>query len=227
MITMQLLTLSHMIYTDSPVHVALKKPKIVQNSSVSGGDGYNSYIVTLENHSGTHVDAPGHFLEVGRIISDYSAFELFFKSPLIVDVPKNQNELIELEDVIERDFNGVDCIFFRTGFELYRESHPERYLTENPGISPDVVLWIRERYLDVRCLGIDSISMSSYKSPEIGEKAHLNAFEEHENLGEPLLFIEDMKLNDVENEELGRVIVVPWQLDGVDSAPCTVLAIKV
>ncbi|MCE5214823.1 MAG: cyclase family protein [Methanobacterium sp.] len=223
---MLFVTLSHMIDGDSPVHVALKKPEIVQNSSVSSGDGYNSYMVTLENHSGTHVDAPGHFLEDGRIISDYSPLELFFIHPLILDVPKNRNELIELKDVIDKDFNGLDCIFFRTGFESFRESEREKYLTENPGISPDVVLWIRESFSDIRCIGIDSVSMSGYKYPELGEKAHLNAFEEHENIGEPLLFIEDMKLNNIENDDLGMVLIVPWQLKGVDSAPCTVLAIK-
>ncbi len=226
MITMQFFTLSHMIDSDSPVHIALKKPEIVQSSSISGGDGYNSYIVTLENHTGTHVDAPGHFLEGGRIISDYSTSELLFKSPMILDVPKKQNELIELKDIIEMDFNGVNCIFFRTGFELFREKFPDKYLTENPGISPDVVLWIRKNFPDVRCLGIDSISISGYKKPELGEKAHLNAFEVYENMGEPLLLIEDMKLNNVKNEDLGIIIVVPWYIGGVDSAPCMVLGIK-
>jgi kynurenine formamidase len=226
MITMQFLTLSHMINSDSPVHIALKKPEIVQNNSVFSGDGYNSFIITLENHSGTHIDAPGHFLEGGRNISDYSTSELLFKNPMIQDVTKKQNELIELKDIIDMDFNGLDCIFFRTGFELCREKLPDKYLTENPGISPDVVIWIRKNFPNIRCLGIDSISISGYKKPELGEKAHLNAFVEYENMGEPLLLIEDMRLNDVKNEDLGTIIVVPWNIKGIDSAPCMVLVIK-
>lgn len=54
---------------------------------------------------------------------------------------------------------------------------------------------------------------------------HLNAFEENENFGEPLLLIEDMKLGDIKNKSsIETIMIVPWQIKGIDSAPCVVLA---
>ncbi len=221
---MSCLKLSYSLDVNSPVHVGLKKTDIIHNSQISKGDAYNSYLLTIENHSGTHVDAPGHLLEDGKIISDYSPEELIFKDPLILDIPKNENELVELQDVMDINLNDVDSLLFCTGFEKFREDYPEDYLTQNPGISPEVIYWIREKFPNVRCLGIDCISISSYQNPEIGTEAHLNAFRKNKKLSEPLLLIEDMKLDDIKNKDLKWLMVVPWQIKGVDSAPCTVLA---
>lgn len=220
---MRYIALSHWLLDKSPVHIGLKKPEITPNSQISGGDGYNSYMINVENHSGTHIDAPGHFLENGKIISDYLPDDLIFNHPLILDIPKGQNEFIELQDMVDVNLNGVNSLFFSTGFEKYRCNDPGKYLTENPGISPDVVYWIRKNFNGIRCIGIDCVSISCFKSPELGRKAHLNAFKKYRNLGEPLLLIEDMKLGEIGNEDIESVIVSPWQVMGIDSAPCTVL----
>lgn len=218
------ITLSYILEETSPVHMSLKKPQIIRNSQISRGDGYNSYRINVENHSGTHVDAPGHFIEEGKLISDYHPDELVFNNPLILDISKGQNELIGIDDVFETGLDGVDCLFFRTGFEKFHGSDPEKYITQNPGISPETVYWIRKNFKSIRCLGMDCISISSYQNPELGKEAHLNAFEENYMFGEPLLLIEDMKLDNVKNEDLESIIVVPWQIKGIDSAPCTVFA---
>jgi len=48
---------------------------------------------------------------------------------------------------------------------------------------------------------------------------------ENEELGEPLLLVEDMNFENIENpHSIEKVIVVPWQIKGIDSAPCTVMA---
>ncbi len=219
---MRYTTLSYMLEETSPVHIGLKKPKLIHNNQISGESGYNTYLINVENHSGTHVDAPGHFVEGGKIISDYLPDELVFDNPLILNIPKGPNELIKVWDISKIDFTGVDCILFYTGFEKFHEE--DKYLTQNPGVSPEVVYFIRKNFKSVRCLGIDCISMSSYQNPELGEEAHINAFEKNKEFGEPLLLIEDMKLSNVKNEDLRSIIVVPWQIKGIDSAPCTVLA---
>lgn len=221
---MRYTTLSYTLEETSPVHIGLEQPEFVHNNQITGEDGYNTYLINVENHSGTHVDAPGHFVEGGKIISDYLPDELVFNNPLILDIPKGPNELIKIWDISKIDFTDVDCILFYTGFEKFHGDDPEKYLTQNPGISPEVVYFIRKNIKSVRCLGIDCISMSSYQNPESGKEAHLNAFEKNNEFGEPLLLIEDMRLSNVKNEDLESIIVVPWQIKGIDSAPCTVLA---
>jgi kynurenine formamidase len=214
-----------MLEETSLVHIGLRKPEIYPNSQISKGNGYNSYIITVENHSGTHVDAPRHFLDTGKTISDYCTEELVFNNPLIINCPKKKNELITLAEISKLDLEGKDCIIFRTGFNKYRKEDPDTYLTFNPGIQPELIDWLRKSYPNVRCIGIDCISISSFQKPVEGKKAHLNAFTENEDFGEPLLLVEDMKLDTIKNmDSIKSIIIVPWQIKGIDSAPCTVIA---
>ena len=221
---MTYIRLSHLIENNSPVHIGLKNPDIIPNNEISKGNGYNTYIISVENHSGTHIDAPGHFVDGGKIISDYGVNELVFSNPLILDMSKEQKELIKIEEMSELNLDGIDCLIFRTGFEKYRKDNIETYLKLNPGIDPDLIYWLRENYPEIRCVGIDCVSISRFGIPEQATEAHLNAFIEKKGLGKPLVLIEDMKLENVENEVVEEIIVIPWNIKGIDSAPCTVLA---
>ncbi|MGB9936176.1 MAG: cyclase family protein [Methanobacterium sp.] len=222
---MNYIALSHALEESSPVHIGLKKPEISPNIQISKGGGYNSYIISVENHSGTHVDAPGHFIDGGRIISDYNQEELVFNNPLILDVLKGQNELIKIEEISNFDLNNKDCVIFKTNFARFQKENHEAYLNFNPGVDPDLIYWIRKNYPKIRCIGIDCISISAFQKPEEGKKAHLNAFMINEKLGDPLILIEDMKLAHIKDlDSIETIIVVPWQVKGIDSAPCTVLA---
>jgi kynurenine formamidase len=214
------LTLSYWLNNDSPVHNDLKKP-FISSKSVMKDDGYNTYLITIENHSGTHIDAPRHFIETGRRIASYSPEELFFKNPIILECPKDDNEFIQISDLKDVDLEGVDCLFIRTGFGKYRETDPDRYLSQNPGISPKTVEWLRKNFQSIRCLGLDCVSISGYQHGIIGRETHLMAFEE--SMGKPLLLVEDLNLKPVVTD-LKWIMIIPWQLDDVDSAPCTVIA---
>jgi len=222
---MKYIRLSYALEENSPVHIGLKNVEITPISQISKGGGYNSYIISVENHCGTHIDAPGHFIDEGRRIYDYNTDELVFDSPLILDLPKNQNEAIKLEEISEIKMDNKDCIIFRTRFQKYRKNDPDTYLTQNPGIDPDLIYWIRKNHPQIRCIGIDCVSISSFQKPQQGKKAHLNAFMEKEELGNPLVLLEDMKLYKIKNlDAIETIIVVPWQINGIDSAPCTVIA---
>ena len=220
---MNLIKLSYDLQVNSPVHVDLNKPEIKHNNFISV-EGYNSFIINVENHCGTHVDAPAHFLEEGKLISEYSPEELTFKNPLVLDIPKDGNELIEIQDIEELNLFNVDMLIFKTGFEKFRDVDVDKYLIKNPGVTPDAVKWIRENFPNIRCLGIDCVSMSGYKHPELGREAHVNAFIESNDLGVPLLLIEDLKLSEIKNRSIKKILVVPWQIKGIDSAPCSILA---
>lgn len=222
---MTFVKLSYMIENDSPVHIGLKSPDISPNNQISNGNGYNTYMINVENHSGTHIDAPGHFIEGGKIISDYDPNELVFHNPVILDCPTNQEEQISIEDISNFNLKGKDCIVFHTGFGKYRKENIDTYLTLNPGIEPDLVYWIRKNYPEIRCIGIDCVSISSFKKPEEAKKAHINAFMKNKNLGEPLLLVEDIKIDNIKKlDAIKTLIVVPWNIKGIDSAPCIVLA---
>lgn len=216
--------LSYPINEDTPIHKSLPKPGIIPYSQIPKGDDFNSVIISIHNHTGTHIDAPKHFLDDGKPISEYSLDELVFKNPVVVECLKHDGLLIVPEDLqhASQMLQKSDCLLLHTGFGQYRNE--ERYLTYNPGIAPETILWIREKYQKVRCIGIDSISISSFQHTSKGIEAHKAAFRVKNGLGKPLLLIEDMNLSTLSNSTLKSVIVLPWQISGIDGAPCTVLA---
>ena len=217
--------LSYQIDENTPLYGSTPKPIFNPYRQIPKGDGTNSYVITIHNHTGTHVDAPRHFIPDGRPISDYSFDELIFNNPLLIDCQKALGELIEPEDIHMQELEGVDCLLLRTGFWSFRDRNQEIYRTHNPGISPDVFLWLRKEFTAIRCIGIDSISISSFQHREQGREAHIAAFINHEGLSKPLLLIEDMDLKVLSTDDkLRKVVVIPWQISGVDSAPCVVLA---
>ena len=217
--------LSYYINEDTPLYGDTQKPKITPDRRISHGDTANTFFVTVHSHTGTHIEAPKHFIEEGQCVSDYPLDKLVFKSPLLVSCPKEVGEHVELSDITSQKLDGVDCLIFQTGFGRFRDSKPEVYSKQNPGISPEVVGLIREKAQSIRCIGIDSVSISSFSDRPRGRKAHRAAFTEEEGWGEPLLLVEDMNLSTLsENDKLKRIYVIPWQVLGVDSLPCRVVA---
>jgi kynurenine formamidase len=67
---------------------------------------------------------------------------------------------------------------------------------------------------------MDLISVSSYCNRLEGRKAHYAFLNPEE--GEPILLIEDMKL-DIDGP-IDKVIVAPLLIDKADGSPCTVIA---
>jgi len=221
---MKYVLLSHMINENTPLYGNTPKPRILAHSRISEGDSSNTAILSIHNHTGTHIDAPKHFVDDGKAISKYILDELVFKDPVIVDCPKEDAVLITPEDLQHAShmLQKSDCLLLRTGFEQFRGE--EKYRTHNPGIAPETILWIRREYPDIRCIGIDCISISSFQHRSAGRDAHKAAFVVKDNITCSLLLIEDMKLDVIENGNVRIIIVLPWQIEGIDSAPCTVLA---
>ena len=216
-----MISLSYPMNADTPTYGDLPKPEIIPYKSIAAGDTSNVYAITVYNHTGTHIDAPAHFVSDGRRISDYSPEELIFLKPLLIEMPKGPNEWVEKEDL--KKVKGADCLLIRTGFGALRGQ--EIYKTHNPGISPEAILWLRQEFREIRCVGIDAVSISGFQDRTRGRKAHLAAFERRGGFGEPLLLIEDMWLPVLKRgEKIRKIIVAPWLIQEIDSAPCTVLA---
>lgn len=221
---MKYVLLSHTIDENTPLYGDTPLPRILLHSRIADGDSSNTSILSIHNHTGTHIDAPKHFIDDGKAISEYTLDELVFNNPVVVDCPKDDASLITPDDLqhVSHMLQKSDCLLLRTGFGQFRGE--ERYRTYNPGIAPETILWIRREYPDIRCIGIDCISISSFQHRSVGREAHRAAFVVEDKLGKPLFLIEDMNFNTLKNGELKLIIVLPWQVNLIDSVPCSVLA---
>lgn len=212
--------LSHKLSTATPAYAGGPGLTLKPLKQITKGDSSNSYLIEMPNHLGTHVDASRHFDPSGRPIADYGIESLIFRRPLLLNIPKQDSELIMAEELEAHEDRIVeaDILLIKTGFQKYRLSDPERYSMHNPGLSSNAAGYIVKNFPRLRALGLDTISLSSVDHREEGRLSHKILLS-----GRDFFIIEDMDLSKL-TESPKTVIVVPFFIEGIDSAPCVVLA---
>ena len=97
-------------------------------------DGYNLELLFLSTHTGTHMDAPHHFLEKGVKIHEISLEKLVSEAALIKS-KKNGGEIISKTDIQKFEkkhgkIEGFSSVIFQTGWQ--RNLKKKYYFTKNP-----------------------------------------------------------------------------------------------
>lgn len=214
--------LSYPLEPNNPVYGIPDQLMIINPvKSIESGDSCNVYSFAMENHWGTHVDGPAHFFSNGPGITDYAAEYWFFSNPQVINIEVKAGQIISLGDLSETVAETTDLLILKTGWYRYRKI--PRYCLENPGVSPELGTWLRKERKNIRAIGFDFISISSFSNRTIGRQVH-QVFLNPGSEGNPILIIEDMYLG-ADLKGLKEVWVAPLRLSSVDSAPCTVIGV--
>ena len=213
---------------DAETPTFLDNPPVIvrQVSSIADGAVANWFELTTINHNGTHLDAPYHFWQDGPRLTDLPLDAFVYHHPLLIDLPKQDGELITAADLAPyaARFTGSDLLLVRTGFGRIRATEPERYGRQAPGFHPNAADILLDPSSTIRAIAMDIPSASSPLHPEEGTRFHQEILGAT-GRGRYLILIEDVRLDpDLTAAELGRVLAVPLLLNGLDAAPCTVLA---
>ncbi|KJU82092.1 cyclase family protein [Candidatus Magnetobacterium bavaricum] len=214
--------LSYPLSSNIPVYgIWPQKPHISPVRSLIAGDSCNVYNINIENHWGTHVDCPAHFFNDGKKVVDYEADFWLFEHPQVITVKAKEGQLIDEKDMFGDINEDTDLLIIYSGWGKQRNT--VEYAQRNPGLRPEFGFFLRNGYNNIRAVGFDWISVSSYMYREIGRDAH-RAFLNPAPKGSPVVIIEDMLLYD-DMTGLKEVFVMPLRIEEVDSAPCTVLGV--
>ena len=211
--------LSHPLSPETPAYGGGEGMCIEPITQIATGDTANTSRFVLPNHLGTHVDAPRHFFDSGPALTDYPPEFWLFEKPLLVDFPGDDGYLIGPKDVEEAVTPETDLLLLRTGYEKFRGD--SRYWEHNPGLDPELGTWLRKRFSNVRVIGMDVISVTSRHHRDDGREAH-RALLDPNKIGEPVLPVEDMALENVDGR-LGRAIIAPLRVCEADGGSCTVI----
>ena len=188
--------------------------------SIERGDSCNMHKTNLSSHIGTHIDCPRHFFDKGKSISCYPADYCILNEPFVIYKNLRKNEIVNKEVFFSVPLNA-DMVIFKSNFQRFRKK-PE-YSFNNPGISEEAANWLRKNRPKVKILGVDFISISSFKNRELGRRSH-EAFLNPNSKNKPILILEDMNLSALNNKaKLSMVWVFPLRVGFWDSAPCTVI----
>ena len=166
-------------------------------------DGHNTHRICINNHFGTHIDAPWHMLQDGKRLGEFP-INKFVSNAVLFDV-RGQGE-------IDVDLYGVrehSIILLRTDHTKYISS-PDFFET-NPVVSKKFADKIVKNRLNI--VGIDSYTIDN--AP----------FEIHKYLFQhDILVLENLINLDKINARTFRLIILPLKLDNIDGAPCRVVA---
>jgi len=216
------LLLSYPLGVNTPVYKGNPPVVIQQQSSIAQGDAYNQFIVSSLNHNGTHIDAPWHFNPQGKKISEIPIDDFIFTHPVVIDIPKSDDELITKADLqpYEHQIAGADLLLIHTGFGRIRSSDPDRYANHNPGLSASAAQYLMI-FNSLRAIGIDMISAGAANHPDEAVAFHQIILGKGRVDGKYILVIEDLNLNQ-DLSHISRVYAIPLYIEGVDSSFATV-----
>jgi len=156
--------------------------------------------MTLGSHSGTHVDAPCHFLQEGNGI-DEEPLDKFIGEAAIIDASGKNSSIITSEDFSGYDIRSNDIVLIYSG--------TGDRLTDFAYLDVSAAKWIVEH--GVRSVGIDTASVEKYGSKDAPVHKLLLA----KNIG----IIENLtNLKEFAKRRM-FFVCLPLLLKGIDASP--------
>ena len=186
-------------------------------------DSANVTMLQFTSHTGTHLDTPGHVEKDGLRLTDFDASDFVFHSPLVIDLPMTDAQVVQPEDLlpfVDRA-QEVDLLMFRFGYGIVRRMDPKRYSLKSPGFGVESAQFLLDYFPKLRALGMDVPSLSCIETLEQTFPAHNILLK---GVGRKFLVIEDMNLEQ-ELSGLAQVFVAPLLVEKIDGNPATIIGV--
>ena len=175
--------------------------------------GYSSEVMFLSTHTGTHMDAPSHFIPDSRTI-DKIKVSRFVSRSILIKIPKKADQQITLNDIINCKINANDTVVFATGWE--KRFKNDNYMMNNPGLSLDAAEYLVSNR--VNAVAIDGPSI---------DRGVDNNFNIHSALlSNDIPIIENLcNLEELSSVKSFTLIVNPLKLVGASGSPVRAIAL--
>jgi arylformamidase len=174
------------------------------------GADVNDSDVFFNLHSGTHVDAPSHFVRSGSTADDLSLSSLI-GSAYVVEVPRDIDcidglvlEALKIPDATKR-------LLLRTKNSDLWQTHPGEFVPDFVAINQDGAFWLVRHGIEL--VGIDYLSIQRFHD---GPEAHVVLLEAG------VIILEGANLGEVEPGWY-ELICLPMKLKGLEGAPVRAL----
>jgi arylformamidase len=170
------------------------------------GDPLTLSVYSLGAHSGTHIDAPMHFVREG-ISVDRVSLELLIGPGRVVDIPDGV-QAIDVAELNRHAWRGAQRVLFRTRSSLRGWMTSRDFHRDFAYITPDAAQLLADA--GVRLVGIDYLSSEEFGAP--APRTHQIL------LGKGIPIVEGLALEGVAAGDYD-VIVLPMKVAGHEGAP--------
>jgi arylformamidase len=188
------------IYFGDPA-VRIESPK-----TIAAGDGANVSHLCLGAHTGTHVDAPNHFIEGTRRLDQLDLEKLV--GPCVVVELDDSVLAVEPKHLLE--LAGVERILFKTRNSAFWNEPEKGFRTDFTYINPESARILADS--GVKLVGIDYLSVEKFGSA--GFATHITLLEKE------VVILEGLDLREVPAGEY-EILCLPLKYTGGtgDGAP--------
>jgi arylformamidase len=173
--------------------------------SLDAGDSSNSSRLSMSIHSGTHVDAPFHFLPSGKKIDEMD-LDIFIGPVRIIHMLFQDR--ITSADLISLNLPpDTRRLLFRTKNSDFWKQSPNTFQPDFVGLTEDAAEWVADSAIEL--VGIDYLSIQPYNDASQTHCILLQA---------GVAILEGLDLTHVEEKEYD-LICLPLRLLGAEGAP--------
>ena len=170
------------------------------------GDGVTLSAYSLGAHSGTHIDAPMHFVADGGSI-DKVSLEPLIGPARVLDIPDNV-QAIDAAELGRHEWKGAARVLFRTRSSRRGWMSSPTFHHDFAYIAPDAAQLLADA--GVRLIGIDYLSAEQFGAPAPLTHRIL--------LGKGIPIVEGLALEAVSAGDY-ELIVLPIKVAGHEGAP--------
>ena len=172
----------------------------------SKGDITDLFALNIISHTGTHIDAPLHFIPNGATIDTMPIDALMGPARII---ESKASVSIQVDELIPYDIQPGERIIFKTS-NSEKCYHTDDFINDYVYLSTEAAHFLVEKKVSVA--GIDYIAISSFADKD-------NLKEVHETLlGNGIWILEAVNLNGIRPGPC-ELICLPLRLEGGDAAP--------
>jgi arylformamidase len=183
-----------------------------QVSSMDAGAHDNVSRLGCSVHTGTHVDAPHHFLNDHRTV-DALSLDVLTGPAQVIQIPEDVNLITA--DILEKVAvpSGTSRLLLKTRNSRLWERGEKEFARDFVGVSVDGAGWLVRA--GVKLVGIDYLSIAPYK----------NSILTHQALLKPgIVILEGLDLSAV-SPGIYNLYCLPLKLIGSDGAPARAILI--
>lgn len=170
------------------------------------GDSVRISMISMGSHTGTHIDAPSHFIENGENL-DTIPLERMNGKATVVDATNISDIDVELLQSIDIDRDSI--LLFKTNNSVVWEC--DSILNDYVTLTYEAADYLAEK--KIKLVGIDYLTVERPRSKRIeGKSVHRSL------LGNEILICEALKLKDISAGEY-EFICLPLKIRGTDGSP--------
>ncbi len=203
---MKIYDVSVSVSPDMHVYPGDPKVSVERTAEISKGDVANVSFLKFGTHTGTHIDAPSHFID-GTMTVDQIPLNLLIGRAKVVEISSTTINRQSLEEI---DFAEDARVLFKTrNSYLWRE--PE-FVKEFVHMTKEAAELIVEN--GIKVVGIDYLSVEKYgfDQPDVHRTLLSNG----------AVIIEGLDLSEVEPGDY-ELICLPLRIENGDGAPARVV----